>query len=103
MIYIIRMADTDYYKIGFTNHETPKQRLDQLQTACPRKLSIVAILVGDEKTESELHIRAWQYRTDGGSEWFQIPADVGQELTEGRQDQGKFSRCEGSSTFHARP
>ena len=40
MIYLIRVAETNMYKIGYTKIAA-KYRLDVLQIGCPYKLSIV--------------------------------------------------------------
>ena len=104
MIYIIRMVETDFYKIGYTGHESPTRRMRNLQTACPRRLDLIAIFEGDEALERELHRRVWQYRTDGGEEWFQIPLEVVKELTNGSQPDSKHQgSTQGSSAFDVRP
>jgi hypothetical protein len=75
LIYFIRMTGTEFIKIGFTSRQ-PEKRLAELQTAAPSALELLCTLPGDETIESELHRRFWQYKTDGGDEWFKIPTNI---------------------------
>jgi hypothetical protein len=73
MIYIIRMLETDYYKIGFTNDADVSTRIKALQTGCPRKIVAVSIFEGGYELEGKIQGLLSKYRTDGGTEWFNIP------------------------------
>jgi hypothetical protein len=80
MIYILQMSGTDYYKVGYTSKQDASNRLASLQTGCPKKLIIMAAGDGSEKDEQLTHLSIWQYRTDGGDEWFQLPLDIAEQL-----------------------
>jgi hypothetical protein len=106
MIYIIRMGSSNYYKIGYTSHADSSKRLAQLQTACPTRLILIAEIEGEEVTERELHRRFWEYRTDGGEEWFEIPLDKITEIEEdycGREFNYNQSSIKGLTAFDVRP
>jgi len=77
------MTGSDFYKIGYTSYDDTAGRIRALQTACPCKLEVVATIAGDEAIEREYHRRFWQYRTNGGDEWFEIPTDKAKELYDG--------------------
>jgi len=106
MIYFIRMADSSYYKIGYTSKADANQRIASIQTSCPRKVIVQAIGKGSEKDEQLLHIYVWQYKTDGGEEWFDLPEQVVIQLIERLGDDGqqKIQRgFSGTSPFDVRP
>jgi hypothetical protein len=69
-VYLIRAADTGYYKIGYTGGD-PKDRLNNLQTGSPHPLSLVGSFscVG-RKTEKLLHDFFSENRLS--REWFQL-------------------------------
>lgn len=104
MVYFLRMAGTDYYKIGYTSRAEAGARLAELQTACPRKLEVVAVIEGSESVEAEFHRRFWQYRTDGGAEWFEIPEDKARGFTNGNAKQDEYRGAVGGiAAFDVRP
>jgi hypothetical protein len=69
MIYIIKASfdGSHVYKIGFTRGSV-KERLKQLQTASPIKLSIVKEFRGDLMEEQRIHNYLVTLRSHG--EWF---------------------------------
>jgi hypothetical protein len=69
MIYAIECEGTAFYKIGFTDRN-PKHRLAQLQTGCPMKLKLAAVIDGTKAQEAVFHerLRHTQYRL----EWFDL-------------------------------
>ena len=98
MVYFLRMVGTDYYKIGYTSRDDVLWRLAELQTACPRRLEVVATVEGNEATEAEFHRQYWQYRTDGGAEWFEIPSDKAKEFDNGNAKQSSYFGAVGGVT-----
>lgn len=100
VVYFLRMVGTDYYKIGFTSRDDVLWRLAELQTACPRRLEVVATVSGDEATEADFHRQYWQYRTDGGAEWFEIPPDKAKEFDNGNAKQGSYFGAVGGASAH---
>ena len=104
MIYFLRMRGTTYVKIGYTSRDEIEFRLNELQTGCPRRLEIAALIDGDESIESDLHRQAWQYRTDGGQEWFDLSAEVINKLLEGQSGKQSYSSAiGGTSPYDVRP
>ena len=98
------MVGTNYYKIGYTSRGDMAGRLAELQTACPRRLEVVATIEGTEATEAEMHLLYWQYRTDGGAEWFEIPPDKAKGFDNGNAEQGQYrGAVGGASAFDVRP
>lgn len=90
MVYILRQSDSDYYKIGYTDKDSADARLASLQTGNPRRLIIVGIITdGTLEDEALLHCRLSGYRTDGGDEWFELPAEVAQKILEEGVSNGK--------------
>lgn len=67
MIYFIRQAETNYIKIGYTKNN-PKERIGQLQTSSPHKLSFIGYTFGSEFRERMFHILFDSIRISG--EWF---------------------------------
>lgn len=67
-----------FIKIGYTTNL--EQRLDNLQTACPGKLKVHAILHGGRRLEHALHANFADYRTEG--EWFTRAGDLARWITE---------------------
>ena len=105
MVYLIRMTGSDYYKIGYTSGDVAI-RCAALQTGAPRLLEVVAVIPnGTEQDETRLHAQWIQYRTDGGEEWFAIPADRQADLARGfyERDDCHPSPVIGSSAFDVRP
>lgn len=103
MIYIIRMNGSDYYKIGYTGHKDATKRMAQLQTSCPLKLILVAEMEGNEIKESELHRKFYEYRTDGGEEWFKIPEEKIKEILNEQPKHENSSYTGGPTAFDVRP
>lgn len=94
MIYFLRMAETNFYKVGYTSKSDSRERIAQLQTSCPRKLILQAIGEGTEKDEQIMHLSIWQYKTDGGEEWFELPENIARDLIErlGKNGQQEVQR-----------
>ena len=65
-VYFIEAAGTDLVKIGIA--AVPKDRLRELQTASPHKLSILATMPGGKAAEGRLHRHFAGSRATG--EWF---------------------------------
>lgn len=74
IIYILRMGETDYYKIGHTTSDM-ETRISALQTGNPFPLIIREIFDGcSPYLEKELHRKLSFFTvTGGGSEWFLFP------------------------------
>jgi len=73
-IYLIRVEDTDYYKVG--HPQNPHSRISDLQTGNPRKLIYLCSVQENESTdEKKVHQHLADYRVElgGGTEWFKIP------------------------------
>ena len=100
MVYILRMRGSDYYKIGYTGRDV-LQRVSDLQTGCPEPLDVIATLEGDEALEYEMHRRFWQYKTQGGDEWFCIPSEIMKGFEHVKQENP--SPVGGPSAFDVRP
>jgi len=80
MVYILKMQDTDYYKIGFTDGDV-ESRIDSLQTGNPHKLILVAIFRdASQLIEQNIQGRLSGFRTDGGSEWFYLSDEIINDL-----------------------
>lgn len=71
-VYFIGNAEEEKLKIGYS--DDPMGRLNQLQTACPFKLSIYATIPGDRETEFKLHCRFTHLRQSG--EWFYLDDEL---------------------------
>ncbi len=71
MIYFVRSYN-QHIKIGYSND--PQDRLKSLQTGCPTKLHIQAIMNGDSQTESGLHELFSHLRVRG--EWFRYTDEL---------------------------
>src|SRR3972149_10887905 len=105
-LYFIQMEGADYYKIGYTDSQ-PESRIAPLQTACPRKLTLLAVANGELADESALHAAYQDRRTDGGEEWFSLtPDDVTQVIQrmERHEHSDQDQRpIDGATTFDVRP
>jgi len=82
-VYIIRAGDTNNYKIGISDN--PQNRLESLQTAHYRKLSILHQRAFDSRhmaliTEEELHTQYQEFNTLG--EWFYFDNNQVQAIIE---------------------
>lgn len=105
MIYIIRMGETEYYKIGYTDREVDK-RLAELQTGNPLPLKVVAILPeGTELDEIRLHSQFITNRTNGGDEWFNLSDEQLEKIGEifNEYDGKHTNPIRGHTTFDVRP
>ena len=65
-VYFIRIGEDGPIKIGLT--DDVKRRLEQLQTAHPDALRVIACVPGDRRLEAHLHQRFSAERISG--EWF---------------------------------
>lgn len=73
MIYFMR-ADSAV-KIGFTRQRSSlSKRLEDLQSGNPKRITVVAMMAGDEEDEQRLHARFAQHRLTG--EWFKLCDDL---------------------------
>lgn len=68
MIYLIRVADTDLYKVGQSAH--PQARLADLQATHPQDLHLVRLWPGGPAAEARAHARLKARRVRG--EWFDL-------------------------------
>lgn len=69
VIYFAQAEGTDLIKIGFTAG-TPAKRVADLQTGCPHKLSLLAVIEGAEADEQKWH-REFESNWVNG-EWFKL-------------------------------
>lgn len=76
MVYVIRMEDSNYFKIGYTADSNISTRLKNLQTGCPFPLNIHRIFPhGDPSWEVDMHRYFAESQTTG--EWFNLsPEDA---------------------------
>lgn len=72
LIYLIGNLESKYVKIGFSKN--PKERIKELQTGCPFKLSVIATFQGNLFTEKALHLKYNKYNSYG--EWFKIEGEL---------------------------
>ena len=71
-VYFIRIGEDGPIKIGLT--DDVKRRLEQLQTANPEALRLIACVPGDRRLEAHLHRRFTSDRING--EWFRPGTDL---------------------------
>lgn len=103
MVYIIRREGSDEYKIGYTANSDVNVRLQELQTGNARRLIVVTTIEGGTDVETEFHRRFLQYKTDGGTEWFDIPEEIiSKEIHEYAKTEDDFSSVGGASPFDVR-
>lgn len=69
LVYVVRAGTTDLVKIGYTDLEIRK-RLSSVQTGCPYKLSLEAVIAGGQRVEGALHRLARPNRVR--DEWFKL-------------------------------
>ena len=74
MIYFIQSGRDGPIKIGVS--DDPVARLRELQSASPRRLTIIGCRGGWHPLESRLHARFSRLRTDGGQEWFESDPEL---------------------------
>ena len=72
-IYFIQCGKNGPIKIGYTI-KNPKERMAELQTACPYKLVLLWIYKGSDYTEASIHEELKHERIRG--EWFRPGEDV---------------------------
>jgi len=104
MIYFIRQKGTNYIKIGYTARDV-SARLRELQTSNPLPLEIILTLEGDEIREQEMQRRYYQYLSTGGTEWFNIPDTIIDEIKGCEYERGTikhYSGINGASPFDVR-
>lgn len=77
-IYVVGFAQ--YVKIGITERDV-QSRIAGLQTGCPEKLQVYAVLPGDLILEKELHDRFAALRRNG--EWFLREGDLADWIEKG--------------------
>lgn len=74
MVYIIRRANSDDFKIGYTRGSAA-DRLSQLQVGSPDPLHVYATIIhGTPSTEKRIHEALQKYALRG--EWFRLPPEV---------------------------
>lgn len=78
MVYVIKISNQSFYKIGITKHKTVKQRLSTLQSACPYILEIYTTSVCGDIMEVRLHQALRGYYLRG--EWFELPISIANRL-----------------------
>ena len=71
-VYFIESGPGGCIKIGWSND--PVRRLIGMRTGNPEALSLLAVMPGDSKTESELHRRFDKHRVT--REWFAPHVDI---------------------------
>lgn len=74
MVYFIQQGKDGPIKIGFTQSESLKNRLAQLQTASAKPLHVLARFAGDVEYEKQLHEQFKKYRLEG--EWFEPSEEI---------------------------
>lgn len=65
-VYFIQAGDGGHIKIGISRNV--QSRLSKMQTDSPARLSVLAVIKGDERDEAEIHRRLADFRVSG--EWF---------------------------------
>ena len=73
MIYFIQSGKSGPIKIGYTS-KNPKERLRSLQTASPKKLSLLGTIDGGIEDEKALHIKFKSSKAT--NEWFNPTDEV---------------------------
>ena len=70
-------SQTPRYKIGVTKRKVIK-RLKEHQTGASNELHILSEYESEyyHRVEATLKNRYRQYRSDGGTEWFELPDDI---------------------------
>jgi hypothetical protein len=71
-VYVFRMIGTDFYKIGMTNSDTVKSRLESFKTYAPNGVEISQVIKSENarKLEKELHVKFQTKRLKG--EFFRL-------------------------------
>lgn len=76
VVYLIRVKNTTYYKIGLSID--PSKRLSSIQSSCPLEVEIVKIWDGELDEECRLHNIFGQYRMHG--EWYSLMDNIVESL-----------------------
>jgi hypothetical protein len=102
------MVDSNYFKVGFTASESAEDRRAALQTGNPRRLVLLGMIPdGSIQDEQYIHSQLWEYKTDGGDEWFDIPPGMQESITrllnDYQQSQDHSGSVIRSSPFDVRP
>ena len=71
-VYFLQSQTLGLVKIGSANNVA--RRLDQLRTACPDELRLIAVINGDVEAERQLHKKFARLRVRG--EWFHPGEDL---------------------------
>lgn len=77
-VYFITARELNICKIGVAIDA--KKRRSSLQTSCPARLTLEAVLPGSYKLERDLHIRFAEHRING--EWFKITPELDDLIAE---------------------
>jgi len=90
MVYVLATKDFKFVKIGMTI--CPKERINNIQSACPFELLLWLSVrtFRMREIESELHSRFSKWRTRG--EWFSLPAEQLDELQDRIAELNKMER-----------
>ena len=83
MIYAIGAVGTEYIKFGYA--QNVQKRLNQLQTACPMDLCLLASCKGSQRTEHGIHARLIAAKAHHRGEWFRNCAET-QSIIENMKD-----------------
>lgn len=82
LVYVIGNKEFKLCKIGFSTDIN--KRIKSLQTGCPFKIEILAIITGSYEIEKQLHLKYKKYNTTG--EWFRIEEDLEIDLNNFEND-----------------
>lgn len=77
IVYLLcELSDTERYKIGTTKRDISK-RLKELSTGNSNEIHLVNKYESEhyKKIESWLHRKYSSYKAEGGTEWFDLPAE----------------------------
>jgi hypothetical protein len=93
VVYVIQSGDRDLFKIGFTS-DTPRARLEELQTGNPDTLHLCAWGHGTRHDEQALHLWFEDDRVRG--EWFRGSDGVHRLIARLNRDiwRGVFARID---------
>jgi hypothetical protein len=69
MIYVLDAVGANLIKIGYTEQLIEK-RIAALQTGCPHKLQLIAVMPGDREDEKIMHKIGEPWRVPWTREWF---------------------------------
>jgi len=73
MVYLVRMAGTNFYKIGYTKDD-PRRRINEIQVGNPSGLMVEAFWDGEIGDEQALHRYLHRHRRHG--EWFELSVPI---------------------------